>query len=225
MGTLRKYELSNSQCKIFFETGTGLGHSLQHALDVKAGFHKLYSVEIHEETAKRAIKRFEAIKNIQIINSDSINAIKKILSCIPAHTPILFFLDAHFPGEVESDYDYKSNNVNEITMPLEEELRLINSLRPNSDDVIIVDDWRLYEKGNYENDNCDDNFANITDEFRNINFLTEIFSNRVLERCCYDDGYLIIKPKSSPFKMKKVSTIYKVKRSLKRCINKFLEKF
>lgn len=223
MGTLRKYELRNSCCKIFIETGTGLGHSLQHALDVKAGFDKLYSIEIHEETANRAIVRFAAIKNIQVINSDSTSAIKKILSSVSLNTPILFFLDAHFPGEVEADYDYKCNKVNNVTMPLEEELRLIYSLRPNSDDVIIVDDWRLYEEGDYENDNCHDNFANITEEFRNINFLTEIFPNKVLERCYYDDGYLIIKPKSSTFEMKKISTIYKTKRSLKRCVKKFLD--
>ncbi len=33
MGTLRKYELKTADCKVFFETGTGLGHSLLHALD------------------------------------------------------------------------------------------------------------------------------------------------------------------------------------------------
>ena len=33
MGTLRKYDLQHTKCQVFFETGTGLGHSLKHALD------------------------------------------------------------------------------------------------------------------------------------------------------------------------------------------------
>ena len=115
MGTLRKYEMKTSLCKVFFETGTGLGHSLQHALD-NGNFDNLYSTEIYKETANRAIIKFKKYKNVQILNTNSITALAATLPTIPPDVPILFFLDAHFPGEVEQGYDYATNDPSALVL-------------------------------------------------------------------------------------------------------------
>ena len=117
MGTLRKYELKTTRCKVFFETGTGLGHSLKHALD-NGDFSRLYSSEIHEKTAERATDKFKHHPNVSIINSDSLSALHQVVPTIPKEEPILFFLDAHFPGEVEAGFDYQQNFPSDQTLPL-----------------------------------------------------------------------------------------------------------
>ncbi len=221
MGTLRKYEMKTSLCKVFFETGTGLGHSLQHALD-NGNFDNLYSTEIYKETANRAIIKFKKYKYVQILNTNSITALAATLPTIPPDVPILFFLDAHFPGEVEQGYDYATNDPSSLNLPLEEELCLIKKLRSNSQDVIVVDDLKIYENGRYENGNIGDNFANIEQTWRNLDFLNNLFFNKSIERLYLDDGYLIIKPHDSKFTLNKVSTLYRTKRTIKKNITRFI---
>ena len=223
MGTLRKYDLQHAHCQVFFETGTGLGHSLKHALD-NGNFSTLYSSEIHEPTAKRAIKCFEPYPHVHILHSDSITALASILRIVPLTTPILFFLDAHFPGEVEVGYCYTENAPNHITMPLEQEMRMIHQFRSDAMDVIVVDDLKLYEDGPYENGLISDNFANIPASQRKLDFIQELFNNKIIERIFLDDGYLIIKPRMSKFNFRKLSPAYRVKRTIKKNIDRFFSK-
>jgi tRNA A58 N-methylase Trm61 len=67
MGTLRKWELKDNGCNIFFETGTGTAASLEHALN-NGKFDKLYSVEINTETAEKAKKKFNKNNKVTILN-------------------------------------------------------------------------------------------------------------------------------------------------------------
>ncbi len=219
MGTLRKYELKTSDCKVFFETGTGLGHSLLHALD-NGNFDLLFSSEIHDATANRAKERFKRNKNVEILNMTSLAALKSILINISPKTPILFFLDAHFPGEVEDGFSYSSNMPNSVSMPLKDELELISTLRPNSQDIIVIDDLKLYEDGPFENGSIEKNFANISDVNRGLEFVQALYPKRKIVRNYQDDGYLIIKPSSSSFDLKMVSHFYRLKRSLKKNLKK-----
>jgi len=73
MGTLTKYRLDNSDCEIFFETGTGTGASLQHALDA-GNFDKLFSCEIDPNTYNKVDKIFSKFENVEILNKDSISS-------------------------------------------------------------------------------------------------------------------------------------------------------
>jgi len=69
VGSLTRFDLAIYDCDIFFETGTGTGTSLLHALN-NGRFEKFYSVEIHPRTAERASLRFQEHANLRIINSD-----------------------------------------------------------------------------------------------------------------------------------------------------------
>ena len=215
MGTLRKYDLQHTKCQVFFETGTGLGHSLKHALD-NGNFSTLYSSEIHAPTAERASMLFASHPQVHILHSDSTTALTSILREVPSTTPIFFFLDAHFPGEVEVGYNYAENTPNGVTMPLQEELQLIRQLRPNAMDVIVVDDLKLYEDGPFENGQISNNFANIPPSWRNLDFVHALFPDKTIEKSYLDDGYLILKPHSSNFSLKKLSAGYRIKRTIKK---------
>jgi hypothetical protein len=221
MGTLTKYDLSGTGCTVFFETGTGLGHSLQHALDSGKSFEKLYSTEIHRPTASRAQRKFSKHSKVEIMCTDSISALKLVLPSIPIHTPIFFFLDAHFPGEVESGFEYEKHSPTRVSMPLEEELNLIHTARPSSSDIIVVDDWRIYEIGNYESGNLSNGFANLSEGWRHSKFLHRVPKSKIIEKHSFDDGYLLIKPAESKFTLKKVSPIFRARRSIKRSLRKF----
>jgi hypothetical protein len=221
MGTLTKYDLSDTDCTVFFETGTGLGHSLQHALDSGKSFEKLYSTEVHSPTASRAQQQFSKHNKVEIMCTDSISALKLVLPSILIDTPIFFFLDAHFPGEVESGFEYEKHTPTQVSMPLEEELNLIHSARPSSNDIIVVDDWRIYEIGNYENGNLLNGFANISEDWRDSKFLHRVPQSKIIEKHSFDDGYLLIKPAESKFTLKKISPLFKARRSIKRVIRKF----
>jgi len=221
MGTLRKYDLRYTHCQVFFETGTGLGHSLKHALD-NGNFSTLYSSEIHAPTAERASALFAPHPQVHILHSDSTTALDSILREVPSTTPIFFFLDAHFPGEVEVGYTYAKNMPNSITMPVQEELQLIHQLRPDAMDVIVVDDLKLYEDGPFENGQISDNFANIPPSWRNLDFVHALFPEKTIEKSYLDDGYLILKSNSSNFSLKKLSAGYRIKRTIKKNVARFL---
>ena len=50
----------------------------------------------------------------------------------------------------------------------------------------------LYEDGPYENGLISDNFANIPASQRKLDFIQELFNNKIIERIFLDDGYLMI---------------------------------
>ncbi len=147
---------------------------------------------------------FASRPQVHILHSDSTTALTSILREVPSTMPIFFFLDAHFPGEVEVGYNYEENTPNGVTMPLQEELQLIRQLRPNAMDVIVVDDLKLYEDGPFENGQILNNFANIPPSWRNLDFVHVLFPDKTIEKSYLDDGYLILKPHSSNFSLKKL---------------------
>jgi hypothetical protein len=57
MGKLAHFSIKNIPADIFVETGTGTGSSLMHAILSKR-FKNLFSVEIHELSAKRVKEKF-----------------------------------------------------------------------------------------------------------------------------------------------------------------------
>lgn len=118
---LRKYK---KDFRIFFESGTNEGDSVQTALE--AGFQQIYSIEIEIDIAARAIHRFREFPQVTIIRSSSVEALKLLLPDL--YEPIFFFLDGH------------PDCTNSIT-PLLDEIGLIGS-HPFKD-TILADDMRL----------------------------------------------------------------------------------
>ena len=151
------------------------------------------STEIHRPSAEVAKKRIGDNESIQLYIGPSVVGLEEMLPTIPQQEPTLFFLDAHFPGEFYKDFKgYDVTGEISIQLPLEQELKIIKRLRPDSPDVIIVDDLRLYEDGSYENGNLPPGYANIPSDFRHLSFCQEIFPERLLSRSMQDEGYLFI---------------------------------
>ena len=194
MGSLHNFILEDIACSVFFETGTGTGASLEYASDHKQ-FRKLYSTEIHAPTAEKAAAYFAAKPHVTVLNLDSKTALRQVLPTIAKTERILFFLDAHFPGEVASDF--KGRTAPEdlaLKLPLEQELELIRDLRGDCRDVILIDDLRIYENGPFEAGNLPAADENLSPAQKNIDFAARLFPNRELFRDYRNEGYLIIAP-------------------------------
>ena len=194
MGTLRDFDPWRFDCNVYFETGTGHGFSLTYAL-ASDRFDFLYSVEIDAETFQRAEMLFGVFPKLQLIHSDSASALRATLPSLSGGTSILFFLDAHFPGETSSSFaGYKADVPEDLRLPLHAELQLIRDLRPHNQDVIIVDDLRIYEDGPYEAGNMPGFQETLAKEQKNIDFVHRIFPERTIERDYRRQGFLLILP-------------------------------
>jgi 16S rRNA A1518/A1519 N6-dimethyltransferase RsmA/KsgA/DIM1 with predicted DNA glycosylase/AP lyase activity len=88
-GYKNKYGLN-----VLVETGTFMGDTVEYFKD---RMKKIISIELAEDLAKRAQKRFENNQNIKIINGDSGKVLKDIVKEI--NEPILFWLNGHYSSE------------------------------------------------------------------------------------------------------------------------------
>jgi hypothetical protein len=104
----------------------------------------------------------------------------------------LFFLDAHFPGADFHFETYTSTEDYHTRLPLEREVRTLVDLRDTSNDVIIIDDLRVYEDNNYS----DGNWPLRSQAGGNgIEFIYELFGKtHIIERDLRFQGFLVITP-------------------------------
>lgn len=216
MGTLTKFSLANVPCNVFVETGTGTGGTLRHALYSKT-FEKLYSVEIHKESAEQVRQELFAYEQVKIFNATSADALSEIFGLLKPSDRVFFFLDAHFPGEFSKSFTgYDDIKMDNISLPLEDELSLIRAARPNCQDIIVVDDLRLYEQGPFERGNLEEGFGGIPMEMRNIDFVKRIFGDRVITKDYRHEGYLIITPENVEFSLKPLDPWSRIKRTIRK---------
>lgn len=164
----------------FVETGTYLGAGIACA----RGFRRLtefHSVELKRDFYQNATYMFYGDPRVKIWYGNSPEQLPEILS-LPSleDKQILFWLDAHHP---------KFYGHNEGTkLPLEAELLIIADKRPRNNDVIIIDDLRMYIEDDYEygNDKCADG----------CDFVEEIMGERYdIIKSLQHHGYLILLPK------------------------------
>lgn len=199
MGTLRFFNLQSMMegygCRSLFETGTGMGDGVQYA----AYFHfeRIWSVEIHPDIAATARERFVGDARVEVINATSEEALSRVLPTVPHDAPILFWLDAHFPGADFGLAGYKDERDGDRRLPLERELALIAKLRHPCRDVLLIDDLRIYEDGPYEMGAMPDFAQTLPPERRNIDFaLRRPWSEtHDLARYHQHTGYLVLTPK------------------------------
>jgi hypothetical protein len=197
MGTLRRFDiakiLKNFHCKVFVETGTGGADGVAFAASFE--FEQVYSIEIHPQVADAARARLAGTPRTQIITATSEDAFRAILPTVPAQTPILFWLDAHFPGADSKLASYKDEPDENIRLPLERELTLIREMRPDSQDCILIDDLRIYEDGPFQCGNMPDFAQTLDPAHRNIDFVARLFGEtHRIQRDFADEGYLIVLP-------------------------------
>lgn len=191
MGNLNRHNISElikkHKIKHFIETGTGGGIGLTHALDFE--FDTLSTIEIVPEIFKQALHQFRSHKRmLSFFCGTSEEYLSKAIKPIPLDEPILFWLDAHYPGADYQLAEYDDPTYEKIRTPLNKELEIIFSLRPNSMDVIIADDLRIYLNGNYEAGSLPTWAPKNNIEFRIPEDYTQIFDER-------DEGYLILEGK------------------------------
>lgn len=126
--TLDKFKQGN----VFVETGLFQGDGVAQA--IKAGFEKVYSIEVAEEYINSTKPRFQKEiedKKLEIIFGDSKLVMGDVIKNI--HEPITFWLDAHW------DFGPAKG---EVYCPLYEELTYIKE-HPIKDHMILIDDMRV----------------------------------------------------------------------------------
>jgi len=116
----------------FVESGTHRGETI---LNMENLFENLYTIEVVKQKFKNVKNKS---KKINFILGKSDEVFKKLLPTIKENT--IFFLDAHssLVGNF-SKYGVKD-------CPLIEEIININNLFKNNKAIIIIDDYRLFEK-------------------------------------------------------------------------------
>lgn len=129
--------------KIFFETGIGNGDAIIKAQELP--FERIYSVEIMPEQVRRMREKFKADPRVTIFEGDSLTILSEQMQRLDLAEPIMFWLDAHFPGADigMGRHDDSSQDDAKIRLPLEEELLLLKSAR-NGKDVVLFDDLKIY---------------------------------------------------------------------------------
>ena len=133
-GLIRQYDL-----QYFVETGTGQGESL--AAIIEYPFRAYYSCDWDEIMIIGSRYRMRDYPDVHIAHARSTEFLETLLSWLPRERPILFWLDAHFPGTAERDHN--------LRLPLATELDTIMRLRPEGRDVIAIDDLAIYIDGEF----------------------------------------------------------------------------
>ena len=113
----------------------------------------------------------------------------------------MFWLDAHFPGAEEGLNDYNDESREIYRLPLEKELEIISKRTGVYNDVIIIDDLRIYENGDFESGNLPSNINRPSTP--GVKFIYDLFEKtHEILRCYKHEGYLILLPKKSPDRLK-----------------------
>ncbi len=197
MGVLSDFDLDRLireyGCRYLIETGTGLGKSLEYA--AASDFDQVFSIEIMHKLALEAALRFAKNHKVTVIHGKSERGLKEALEEIPPEAPVIYWLDAHFPGADFRLASYKDEKNEAVRLPLERELRLLAGLRDISRDVFLIDDLRIYEDGTYDEGPCPADHR-PAEEFRHTRFVDEVLgATHGIERLFRRTGYLCAYPK------------------------------
>lgn len=186
-GAIRSHGLQR-----FVETGTGTGESL--AFAAKFPFISLWSCEIEPVLVDRAKDQFRDDRMTLFLWPSH-----KMLECLPQlpdHQRILFWLDAHFPG---ADYGlrcYGDEPDETIRLPLKQELALIKQHRPFGEDIIVIDDARLWLDDDFECVMPSELVADCCPIERGIGFIHDLFDEtHRIEVIHRHTGYIVLSPR------------------------------
>lgn len=196
MGTLKTFNLGKFideyQVDTFIETGTYLGDSLDYAS--KFNFKTLYSIELLDEYYQKSLERFNHNEKIFLIKNNSVDGLISLLPKL-SDCKCLFWLDAHLPDFYDVNYGNNYTENEKIFVPLEQELSSLKKFKNIENDVIIIDDLRIYERGNFESGNWDGYLKKLISD-KGINFIKDLLSEtHHIEKDFRHEGYLICLPK------------------------------
>jgi len=176
----------------FVETGTGKGESLSFALGC---FDDLLSCEVHIVLATRAMTRFDDEAKIRVFKQDSLSFLTDVCRILPRRQPVMFWLDAHFPGADYGLARFDAEPDAYLRLPLQYELDVIRRKRGNRD-VILIDDARIWLDGPFQHGNLPTELRPLCPKERNIDFIHELFSGTHTIDVLYDhEGYIQVMPR------------------------------
>jgi hypothetical protein len=179
----------------FVETGTGFGAGLAHAATFP--FASLLSCEAHEGCFKHA-SGISYRRPVSIVHCGSVDFINEVVGCIPKDEPILFWLDAHFPGADFAGASFAAEPDADVRLPLHRELEAIAAVRPLMRDVILMDDARIYIDLAFGSGAVPDYARGACPDARNIDFIHEILAaTHEVTVLLENEGYIQALPRKS----------------------------
>lgn len=195
MGSLQRFNLKKYiktyDLSVLFETGTYKGDGVKYALE--SGFERVFSTEIMDEYVELNREQFRQNQNVTVLKGNSSDLLDEHLSQIKGN--IFFWLDAHFPGADGGLLDYNSDFEDAVKYPLEAELTIIKKHRPTADDVILMDDLRMYEEGPFQQGNLPENIKRPDNS--SVDFVYRLYADsHHIEKLYEDQGYLLLLPKT-----------------------------
>jgi hypothetical protein len=197
MGSLLRFKLddflSNYHLQTFIETGTARGDSLDYAAQ-RPEFSHLLSCEIEPLLAAGACCRFNEDARISVVRMESGLFMQMVARADLA--PALIWLDAHYPGAGFGLKDYGAAMPETVRLPLGRELDQIRQHRQGRD-VILIDDLRIYETGDYEAGPLPEDAPGQPTE-GGADWIRALFADTHEARTILrDQGYLLLLPKPS----------------------------
>lgn len=195
MGSLQRFKLDDFVGKFgletFVETGTARGDSLAWAAAVPQ-FTRLLSCEIEPLLAAGAICRFNDDPRISVVRMESGEFIRLVAGS--RWPPALFWLDAHYPGAGFGLREYDDAGVPDWqALPLARELQAIRQ-QGRSRDVILIDDLRIYELGDYADGPLPEGTPGNPTE-NGADWIRELFADtHDAKKLLHDQGYLLLLP-------------------------------
>lgn len=167
INNIKKLLDNNDQYDYFIETGTFIGETLD---NLRFYFKKLRSVELLQQffditTEKKIAQNWN---NVELYLGDSSNLLSTMIEGLDNN--VIFFLDGHRSGGVSSDINKDC--------PLLEELTIIKEQRSKYNDIIIIDDFRMFGT------NANENWSDIT-----INNISKLIDGK--KHFEFNDRYII----------------------------------
>lgn len=215
MGDLKLFKLSKiSQLydtRFFVETGTFEGDTMQYAYDILSSnkkddgsdqIAKFWTVELDDLYYQRAVNRFKLHPRIEVYHKNSIAGLEYINTQCSDNT--IFWLDAHFIGSDGGHTSYDNDDNLKSRLPLEWELKVLQERIDKYEDVIIIDDVRIYEDGPYHCGTFDDAMKSMNSSVRRVQIspyssieplLKPFAKTHDVYKLYNHQGYIILLPK------------------------------
>jgi hypothetical protein len=148
----------------------------------------VYTIEIDPLRWNRVYDATFNVQNVRCILGSSPESLNTLLPSL-VDDNILFWLDAHFPSDNYDEQTFRDINTFPLQRELEAILRHRSGLwRKGRKDVIIIDDARIYQNGEFELGNLEYCF--------NDNYFLEAFAETHDLMVDYrQTGYYILTPK------------------------------
>ena len=139
--------------KNFVETGTGIAEVVRAVHDVDSSL-TIHTIEVVPEIYDQNKIKFSYLKSVNWHLGQSAEVLGEVVPTLEGNT--LFWMDAHFPGADFGLSSYGDEKDMDKRLPLKKELETIVAGRDVSNDVIVIDDLRIYEDGPFETGNWDE---------------------------------------------------------------------